>query len=175
MTKKSFLYNIDTKYPIGKHTGEFGVNRCDEFFRRLGWIPTVIHQENDVGLDMIVEIAEKQGNNVIPHGYQVGIQIKAGKSYYYKNKKGDKYFILTKSEEHKRNWDYWATNSIPVFIFFYFDDLNVCSFLSIDEWANSREKWKVDEPLPIKSHNLFKYNEIQVKLSEFIRSFEEEL
>ncbi len=159
MNPYTFLYNIDTNYTISKHTGEFGVIKCKEIFHRIGWIPREINQQDDVGIDLIVETTNIDSKgNYIPLGQLFGIQIKAGASYYYENKKGKNYFILTSSKEHRRNWDYWCKHQLPVFIFFYYDNLKFYSFFNINKWAISEEDWDNNQPLPIKSYQIFKLN-----------------
>ncbi len=155
-----FLYNIDTNYLISKHTGEVGVIKCKEIFHRIGWIPRVINQQDDIGIDLLVETTKKNINGkYIPQGQLFGIQVKAGRSYYYKTSQGKDYFILTSSKEHQRNWDYWCNHQLPVFVFFYYDDLKIYSLFNINKWAISEEDWDNDKPLPIKSYNLIKFFE----------------
>lgn len=158
MKSNIFLYNIKTNYPSSKHTGELGLSRCKHIFRKLGWIPREINQQDDVGLDLIVEVTKKDPNgNYIPLGQLIGVQIKAGTSYYYENKYNNKYFILTSTDDHKRNWDYWCNHQLPIFIFFYNEELQLYSFLSIDNWVAYEEGWNGEEPLPLKSYKIFNF------------------
>jgi len=159
MKSNYFLYGIETKYPSSKHTGELGVERCKVLLRKMGWIPREINQQNDIGLDLIVEVTKKneENGNYIPLGKLFGIQIKTGKSYFYENKNQSKYFILKSTLEHKRNWDYWSNHQLPVFIFFFHEELEIFSFFSIDNWAANEEDWDWEEPLPIKSYKLYPY------------------
>ncbi|GAJ02105.1 unnamed protein product, partial [marine sediment metagenome] len=179
MKSNIFLYNIKTNYPSSKHTGELGLLKCKEIFRKLGWIPREINQQDDVGLDLIVEVTKKgPKGNYIPLGQLIGIQIKAGTSYYYENKHKNKYFILTATNEHKRNWDYWCNHQLPILIFFYNEELQIYSFLSINSWGACEEGWDGEEPLPLKSYKIFNFkleiehadtNYIKKKFLETIR------
>lgn len=161
MNQKPFLYGIKTKYKETVHTSELGVSRCKEFSRKIGWIPRDLKPPDDVGLDLLIETAEEVRNeNYHPSGNMIGIQVKTGNSYFYRNKFDNEYFILSSSDSHKKNWDYWVLHPLPIYIFFYNDDNDYCSFFNVDDWKNSPDLWEKDEPLPIKSYNINKFQEL---------------
>jgi hypothetical protein len=85
-------------------TSRKGVNYLRTIVENTGSIFNEIHQENDVGIDAIVElfVDEKPINKL------VAFQVKSGSSFY--DKKND--LCLLPVENH---FDYWINYSIPVY------------------------------------------------------------
>ncbi len=92
------------KYPIKKATSKIGVNYVRTIIETNNCIFNEIHQENDVGIDAIMEIV----NNEIATGKCIALQVKSGKSYF-DTKKNE---CMIPIDNH---YDYWTNYALPVF------------------------------------------------------------
>lgn len=103
-------------------TSRKGVNYLRTIVENTGSIFNEIHQENDVGIDAIVElfVDEKPINKL------VAFQVKSGSSFY--DKKND--LCLLPVENH---FDYWMNYSIPLYGLVY------VPALSQGYWVNIKE------------------------------------
>lgn len=84
-------------------TSKYGVNYVRGIVEHDGCIFHKIEQENDFGIDSLIEFFRDE----MPLHKQVAAQIKSGKSYY--NEKSDE--CLIPIEDHR---DYWQNHSLPV-------------------------------------------------------------
>lgn len=92
-----------TKYPLTKSISKVGINYVRTIVESKNYIFHEIHQENDVGIDAIIEFVK----NEIPTGKCIALQIKSGLSYFDK-KKND---CLIPINGH---FNYWGNYALPV-------------------------------------------------------------
>jgi hypothetical protein len=92
-----------TKYLKTQATAKKGINHIKSIVKRSGCHFFEIRQENDIGLDAIIELYE----NDIPTGKMFAVQVKSGKSFYTATKQMCKISI----EKHR---DYWLNHDFPV-------------------------------------------------------------
>ena len=92
-----------TKYLKTQATAKKGINYIKRVVKSSGCHFFEIRQENDIGLDAIIELYE----NDIPTGKMFAVQVKSGKSFYTPTKQSCKIPI----EKHR---DYWLNHDFPV-------------------------------------------------------------
>lgn len=112
-----------------------------------------IHQENDIGIDGIIEIVKDQKSE----GLLVAVQIKSGESYTRKNQ-----FVVNVNQEHL---DYWQNFILPVVMVCYSPNNNLLGWTSINRYIED----SLRERLPIRSiaipfQNVFDENAISKSL-----------
>ncbi|MBU5593089.1 DUF4365 domain-containing protein [Clostridium sp. MSJ-4] len=113
------------KYNDKIKKGKLGVNyvtdivdRCDCYFNK-------IEQENDMGIDAIIEFTE----NRIPIGKCIAVQIKTGESYVNRRKNE----CIIPIENH---YEYWKNYCMPVYGIVYILNDNVAYWVDIKQYLN---------------------------------------
>lgn len=91
-------------YPKKKSIAKKGVNYVRQIFEDNNFIFHELHQENEIGIDAIVEII----TNEKPMGELIALQIKSGNSYF--NEKSNCCIIPI-----KKHYEYWKNFSLPLF------------------------------------------------------------
>lgn len=113
-------------------TSRKGINYLRTIVEDTGSIFNEIHQENDVGIDAIVELfADEKPINKL-----VAFQVKSGASFY--DKKND--LCLIPVEDH---YDYWINYSIPVYGFVYIPALKQGFWINIKGYLKANGKVSV--------------------------------
>ena len=160
------------KYNDKIKKGKLGVNyvtdvvdRCDCYFNK-------IEQENDIGIDGIIEFTQ----NGVPTGKCIAVQIKTGKS-----------FINTKKEciiPIGGHYEYWKNYCMPVYGIVYILDDNIAYWIDIKQYLDENQcniesgklniiKFKMNDinKFDIDSFNKYFKNIVENKLPEI--SYEE--
>lgn len=118
------------KYNDKIKKGKLGVNyvtdivdRCDCYFNK-------IEQENDIGIDAIIEFTD----NTIPTGECIAVQIKAGESYV--NRRRNECIIPI--ENH---YEYWKNYCMPVYGIVYILNDNIAYWVDIKRYLNKNKTY----------------------------------
>ena len=98
------------KYKKTNAVSKIGINYIKRIIKRSGGHFQIIHQENDIGLDCIVEIIN------LDKSKRLAIQVKSGNSYFTPNNQSCKIPI----ENHR---EYWLSHDFPVLGIVYIPDL----------------------------------------------------
>lgn len=114
------------KYPETIITSKKGVNFVREVVESAGCIFHKIDQDNDLGIDAIIELVR----NNLPLSKQIGIQIKSGKTFF--NEKKDQCFIPV--ENH---FEYWKNYPLPVYGIIYVPSLKSANWINIKKYLNN--------------------------------------
>lgn len=93
-----------TRYPKTQATSKIGINHVKGIIKQALCSFHTIHQENDIGIDAIIELFHKGKST----GRLLCIQVKSGDSFYNLNKNICKIPI----DSHR---DYWSNHNLPVF------------------------------------------------------------
>jgi hypothetical protein len=101
-------------------TSKTGVNFVRGIVEGAGCLFNKIEQENDVGIDALIELARDE----CPLNKQIAVQVKSGQSYY--NNKGEQCIIPI--EGHR---EYWAAYPLPVIGIVYVPSLNVAHWVDV--------------------------------------------
>ena len=104
------------KYPNRNAVSKAGVNFVRTVVESSNSIFNEISQQNDLGIDAIIELIINEN----PFGKCIGVQIKSGNSYFNK----DKTECFIPIDNHK---NYWLSYSLPV-IGIVFDPERNCGF-----------------------------------------------
>jgi len=106
------------KYSKINVTSKTGVNRVRTVVETSNSIFHEIHQENDIGVDAIIELIKDER----PTGRMVAIQIKSGESFYVSGK------CVIPIENHKK---YWKNHPLPMFGIVYVPSLDCAYWVDI--------------------------------------------
>jgi hypothetical protein len=87
--------------------GDIGVNAVEGAVLGLGWIYRR-QNEADVGIDGHIEII---GDDGIPLGRLIGVQVKSGRTYF--REANDERIVFRTDHEHA---DYWVSHCLPVIV-----------------------------------------------------------
>jgi len=109
-----------TKYLLTNSTSKKGINHIKNVVKASDCEFHIIHQENDIGLDAIIELF----SNNKPTGKLIAIQVKAGSSYVDIKKQICKFNI----SGHK---DYWLKHNLDVYGIVYSPELLQAYYLDI--------------------------------------------
>jgi hypothetical protein len=109
-----------TKYLLTNSTSKKGINHIKKVVKASDCEFHIIHQENDIGLDAIIELF----SNNKPTGKLIAIQVKAGSSYVDIKKQVCKFNISS----HK---DYWLKHNLDVYGIVYSPELLQAYYLDI--------------------------------------------
>lgn len=101
-------------------TSKNGINYIRNIVEATGCLFHKIEQENDLGIDCIIEFTK----NEKPVHKSIAVQIKSGKSYY--DEKKNQCIIPVNS-----HFEYWTKYSLPVFGFIYIPQLEKAYFVNI--------------------------------------------
>ncbi|MCQ3804573.1 MAG: DUF4365 domain-containing protein [Acidimicrobiia bacterium] len=92
-----------------EQTAGVGINEVAANFQRIGWGP-VVNEQHDLGIDLFVQARDAQG---IDRGLIVGVQVKAGKSYFRRPSSENEEAGWWYDERDTRHFDYWVNHGLP--------------------------------------------------------------
>jgi len=113
------------KYTETMVTSKLGINHVRTTVESEKCIFHKIEQENDLGVDAIVELIK----NGVPLNKQIAVQIKSGNSYY--NSKLNKCFIPVKN-----HFDYWVNYPLGMYGIVYIPSLKTANWIDIKSYLN---------------------------------------
>lgn len=140
------------KYLKSNITAKQGVNFVREIVENSGCLFHKIEQENDLGIDGIIEFIQDEK----PAHRSVAVQIKSGPSYFQSNNK-------TCVIPVKNHSEYWSNYALPVCGIVYVPELE------IGFWTNIKSHLKNDKNL--KSIKFIADRSNQLDLANFNRLF----
>ncbi|MGE4572451.1 MAG: DUF4365 domain-containing protein [Candidatus Izemoplasmatales bacterium] len=108
-----------------------GVNYVEKIVNLNDDIMTRIPQENDRGLDIVIEYKDKNGEF-----YTFSAQVKSGKSYF--NVNNDEISIASDFHHFK----YWMNHNLYVILFVYHPETEQCFWLDLTSYVNELEDTK---------------------------------
>lgn len=111
------------KYPITNSTSKSGINYLRTIVESHNCIFQKIDQENDVGIDALIEIVRDER----PTGNFIAAQIKSGKSYFAKKANLCKFPI-------GNHGDYWNNYSLPVYGIVYIPEFESAYWINIKDY-----------------------------------------
>ncbi len=111
------------KYPISNSTSKSGINYLRTIVESHNCIFQKIDQENDVGIDALIEIVKDER----PTGNFIAAQVKSGKSYFDKKANLCKFPI----GDHR---DYWNNYSLPVYGIVYIPEFESAYWINIKDY-----------------------------------------
>lgn len=111
------------KYLRTNATAKAGINYIRSIVESYNCIFQKIDQENDVGIDALIEVVD----NEVPTGKFIAAQIKSGKSYYDEQAKLCKFPI----GDHRT---YWSNYSLPVYGIVYVPELESAFWVDVKEY-----------------------------------------
>ncbi len=117
------MNNEMPKYSDAIVTSKLGVNFVKTVVDSAGCIFHRIDQENDLGIDAIIELV-KDG---VPLNKQFAVQIKSGQSFY----NGHSNQCLIPVDTH---FNYWANYPLPVYGIVYIPSLNLANWVNIKNY-----------------------------------------
>ncbi len=103
-----------------------GVNYLRTIVEDHNCIFQKIDQENDVGIDALIELVKDER----PTGNFIAIQIKSGKSYFDKNSNRCKIPI-------RKHRDYWGNHSLPVYGVVYIPEYGNAYWVNIKDYLKA--------------------------------------
>jgi hypothetical protein len=110
-------------------TSKIGVNFIKDIVERSGSIFHKIEQENDLGIDAIIEFIKDEK----PTHKSIAIQIKSGMSFF--NKKTNECIIPVKS-----HYDYWNNYPLPVYGIVYVPEKEKAYWIDIKQYFRTNCK-----------------------------------
>jgi|GEM_PF-428708 len=140
------------KYLKSNITAKAGVNFVREIVENSGCLFHKIEQDNDLGIDGIIEFIQDEK----PAHKSVAVQIKSGPSYYQPNKST----CIIPIEKHR---EYWTNYALPVCGIVYIPELKK------GYWTNIKSQLKSDSEL--KSIKFIANRSNQLDLVNFNRLF----
>ncbi len=117
------------KWPKTKQTANAGVLFVETVVNEHGSIFHPIHQENDIGIDGLIELIDVGEGS----GQLVAVQIKSGDSYLATDGKG---FRIPVDQSHI---DYWLSYMVPVVIVGYSPTQKKASWTSVRDYVEHNE------------------------------------
>ncbi|MDU2663477.1 MAG: DUF4365 domain-containing protein [Clostridium perfringens] len=109
--------------------GKLGVNYVTDIVDRCECYFNKIEQENDIGIDAIIEFTDDS----IPTGKCIAVQIKTGESYVNRRKK--ECIIPIKS-----HYEYWKNYCMPVYGIVYILEDNIAYWVDIKQYLNENKR-----------------------------------
>jgi len=110
-------------------TSKLGINYVRSIVESAKCIFHKIDQENDLGIDAIIELV-KDG---VPLNQQIAVQIKSGKSYY--NANSNQCIIPVGT-----HFDYWLNYPVPVYGIVYIPSMNTANWVDIKTYLRNHGK-----------------------------------
>lgn len=151
------------KYPISNVSAKVGVNFVRTVVETSNSIFTEIPQQNDIGIDGIIEIIQEEH----PTGHCIAVQIKSGNSF----------FSPAKNECHfpvDNHATYWMKYPLPVYGIVYIPENSCGYWVNIKEYLEENQQTNQIRYLCTKTNifNLDNFNKVFVpyligKLPEF--------
>ncbi|MFJ3839815.1 DUF4365 domain-containing protein [Streptomyces sp. NPDC090054] len=95
--------------------GNVGELRVQAEFAGIGWDPIPVSQESDLGIDLFAQVCDERR---FDRGLLVGVQVKAGESFFAKPKRGPGGAVIGwwYTDDDSKHVDGWANHSIPVLL-----------------------------------------------------------
>ncbi len=120
-------------------TEHLGMNAVEGVFLRMKWIKRP-QLESDMGIDLIVE----ECNSGNPTGRLLGVQVKAGASYWKETSKGAVVFRFDQTHH-----DYWIGHTLPILVVLYHpkDKTLIWESVSSNTCQKANSRWKIRIPL----------------------------
>jgi hypothetical protein len=115
------------KYLKTNSTSKAGINYVRTIVESDNLIFQKIDQENDVGIDALIEVVKKER----PTGNFIAAQIKSGKSYFDKKSNFCKFPI----GGHR---DYWSNYSLPVYGIVFINEFESAYWIDIKHYLKNR-------------------------------------
>lgn len=116
------------KYNDKIKKGKLGVNYVTDIVDRCECYFNKIEQENDIGIDAIIEFTDSS----IPTGKCIAVQIKTGESYVNRRKNE----CIIPIESH---YEYWKNYCMPVYGIVYILDENIAYWVDIKQYLNDNK------------------------------------
>lgn len=127
--------DIGPEWPKTRQTENYGLIYVTSIVNEHGSIFREIHQENDIGLDGVIEIVDKGKAS----GLLLAVQIKSGDSYVASS--GDK-FIIHVDKAHMKYWQHFM---LPVVLIGYSPSRRLAAWVDVKEYVQHQsEQGKVD-------------------------------
>lgn len=120
------------KYKDTSVIAKLGINYIRNIIEESGSIFHKIEQENDLGIDGLIEFIE----NGEPTSQNIAVQIKSGNSYY--NESTQECIIPVGS-----HYDYWNNYPLPIYGIVYVHDLKKGFWVNIKDYFESKGKVSV--------------------------------
>lgn len=139
------------KYPFTKAIARKGINFVRDIVENANSIFNEIRQENDIGIDALIEIIE----NEKPTNKIIAVQIKSGESYYNNRSKDCQIPV-------EKHYDYWMNYPLPVYGIVYVPSRD-CAF-----WVNVKAFLKKNDNATLIR---FKADELNILNSESFTKF----
>lgn len=127
------------KYPERNVTSKSGVNHARTVVESCNSIFHEIHQENDIGVDAIIEIIK----NERPTGKMVALQIKSGESFFVRGE------CIIPVENHAI---YWSSHHLPMFGIVYVPSLKNAYWVDIKKYLAENENASTIKYQPTKAN-----------------------
>jgi len=108
-----------------------GVNFVEKIVNLNDDIMTRIPQENDRGLDIVIEYKDRNGEF-----YTFSAQVKSGDSYFNANNDG---ISIASDFQH---FKYWMNHNLYIILFIYNPDTEQCYWLDLSKYVNELEDTK---------------------------------
>lgn len=118
-----------TRYLKKQATSKKGINYIKSIIKQTGCSFHTIYQENDIGIDAIIELFQNGKST----GQLICIQVKSGDSFYNCGSRTCKIPI----EKHR---DYWANHNLPVFGIVYVPSLFCAYIVDIKKYLLQKKK-----------------------------------
>lgn len=140
------------KYKDTSVTAKLGINYVRNITEESGSIFHKIEQENDLGIDGLIEFIE----NGEPISQSIAVQIKSGNSYYCESTQE----CIIPVGSH---YDYWNNYPLPVYGIVYIHDLKK------GFWVNIKDYFKSEGKVPVIKFSINRTNIFNLK--DFDRIF----
>lgn len=127
------------KYLKRNVTSKSGVNHARTVVESCNSIFHEIHQENDIGVDAIIEIIK----NEHPTGKMVALQIKSGESFFVRGK------CVIPIENHAK---YWSNHHLPMFGIVYVPSLANAYWVDIKKYIAENKDTSTIKYKPTKAN-----------------------
>lgn len=92
-----------------EQTAGIGISDVAANFQRIGWGP-VVNEPHDLGIDLFVQVRDARRSD---RGLLVGVQVKAGKSYFRRRSSGNDPPGWWYYEPNTNHFDDWVTHCLP--------------------------------------------------------------
>ena len=139
------------KYKKTNITAKLGINYVKNIVEESGCIFHKIEQENDLGIDGIIEFIREEK----PANKSIALQIKSGLSYY--NEKNKECIIPVKN-----HFEYWSKYPLPVFGLVYIHELKKGYWIDIKKYFKANGEVSVIKYLANRTNefDLLNFNRI---------------
>lgn len=126
-------------YPKRNTTSKSGINHVRVVVESSNSIFHEVHQENDIGVDAIIEIIKDEH----PTGKMVALQIKSGESFFVRGE------CIIPIKNHAK---YWSNHHLPMFGIVYVPSLANAYWVDIKKYISENEEASTVKYLPTKAN-----------------------